>query len=127
MKKVVVLVLIIFLIPSVSMARSYWGALAYDKQTGRSASSVNHYTPHQAKRAAIRRCGHHCRIVATFVNTCIALARASHGSYGVSRNRNLYTARRYARLQCRRYRGHGCRVLISACNDRRHYRPLRHH
>jgi len=128
MKKAVALfLLVLLLIPSVSMARNYWGALAYDKHSGRSAYSINHYTSYRARRAALRRCGHHCRVVATYVNTCIALARGRHGAYGVSRNRNLYTARRYARLQCRRYRGRRCRVIVSACNARKRYRRHRHH
>ncbi len=127
MKKVVAL-FVIFLIPAVSQARNYWGAIAYDKSTGRSAYAINHYTSHRARDAALHRCGHHCRVVKTFVNTCAALARGSHGAYAVTATHNRYNARRYARRRCHRNSGHSCRVVVSACNAKPHHRShLRHY
>ncbi len=110
------------------MARNYWGALAYDKHTGRASYSINHYTAHRAKRAALHRCGRHCRIISTYVNTCIAMAKGHRGAYGIGKSHNLRRARQYSRRQCHRYRGRSCRVIVSACNARRQYRrPVRHH
>ncbi|VAW77970.1 hypothetical protein MNBD_GAMMA12-3853 [hydrothermal vent metagenome] len=127
MKKSILLFLLIFLIPSVSIARNYWGALAYDKQTGRTTYSKNHYTAYKAKRAALHRCGRHCRIISTYVNTCIAMAKGHHGAYGIGKSRNLRRAQQSSRRQCR-HRGRSCRVVVSSCNARRHYRrPVRHH
>ena len=125
MKKIISLIFIMFLLPGAVIAGGTWGALAYDKNTGRSGYSWNQYGRHSAIRAAMRRCGHDCRILTTFSRSCVALATDRRGVYGWARDHNSYSARRRARNACRRYGGHHCRVKVSVCSgvsvNRRHY------
>jgi len=120
MKKTIALFLILIMAPGVSLARDFWGALAFNKETGRTGYTWNHWGPYGAKRAALRRCGYGCRIITTYRNSCIALA-VGRGAYGWANNHDRYTAKRRARRQCRRYGGYRCRIRVSVCSGRRYY------
>jgi uncharacterized protein DUF4189 len=56
-----------------SQARYYYGAIAVSRN-GRTGRSWDYGTVSAAKRRALKECGRSCKVLATFVNGCGAVA-----------------------------------------------------
>ena len=109
--------------PAVPMASSpvgHYGAIAWDKETGRSGSSRNRDTPDQAAEMALRECGASgCKvIIRTPPAMCAALATTENGKYaGGASRRDRDAARLAALANCQKGNAGNCIVRITDCNQ----------
>lgn len=97
-----------------------FGAVAYDKATGRAGLSAHHDSLRAAERAALHECHRHgCRIVLKFgPQSCAALATARKGrAWGASRRRSQKEARAGALRDCDKHASGTCVVRLAGCND----------
>ncbi|WP_040510573.1 DUF4189 domain-containing protein [Gordonia soli] len=73
-------------------AYNYYGAIALSPSTGATGRALDAPNVFSARGVAIRYCGYaDCRVVATFVNGCGAIARSPY-YYGYGRAPSLYRA-----------------------------------
>jgi hypothetical protein len=103
-----------------SAAFAGYGAIAWDKETGKRGSSWNQPTSEKAAAAAVSQCGASgCRVIMrTVAKQCAAMATTSDGKSAVGASvRNTQDAARLAALSGCKKRGAGeCVVQISDCN-----------
>ncbi|MBF0417723.1 MAG: DUF4189 domain-containing protein [Magnetococcales bacterium] len=108
------------------------GAIAIDERGRRESMVSNFPSQRQADREAMHACGHHCRVVGRFDNTCAAIGWPKHGGAWVwsegypSRNAAVNAVAR----RCRQSTGgHHCRVEAAcdgpAMHERHHHRDYR--
>ena len=94
-----------------------YGAIAYNKNTGRYGWSTNYKTQDEANDRALDECGRGCRVVMRFWGEYRgALARGDNSAWGATSGPTDEGTRRTAIETCRKYRGTNCSVLVSACN-----------
>ncbi|MBF0163111.1 MAG: DUF4189 domain-containing protein [Magnetococcales bacterium] len=105
------------------------GAIAIDERGRRESMATNLPSQRQADREALHACGHHCRIVGRFSNSCAAIAWPKHGGAWVwsegfrSKNAAVNAVARRCRQETG---GHACRVQAQCDGPSGHATP-RHH
>jgi hypothetical protein len=106
--------------PTTSSAAGPYGAIAWDKETGRSGSSRNRDTPDQAAEMALRECGASgCKVITrTPPAICAALATTENGKYaGGASRRDRDAARLAALANCQKENAGNCIVRLTDCNQ----------
>jgi hypothetical protein len=103
-----------------SAAFAGYGAIAWDKETGKRGSSWNQPTPQKAAEAAVSECGTSgCRVIMrTVAKQCAAMATTADGksSVGASARKTQDAARLAALSDCRKRGAGECVVQVSDCN-----------
>lgn len=97
-----------------------FGAIAYDKASGRAGLSAHHHSLYDAERKALHECRTHgCRVVLKFgPKSCAALATAKEGkAWGASRRKSEKAARAGALRDCRKAGSSQCAVRVAGCNE----------
>jgi len=96
-----------------------YGAIAWDKETGKYGASWNQATAQRAVEAALSDCGATgCKvIIRTRPATCAALATNENGKYAGGASRNDRDAARLAALaNCEKGNAGECIVRVANCN-----------
>lgn len=102
-----------------SSPEDYFGALAFNPETGASGKAVDFPTAMQAQDAARSECGSDCALVAAFSNGCAAYARDSASSWGWWAGADRRAAERRALSQCRkRSPTADCSIRVQGCTTR---------
>jgi uncharacterized protein DUF4189/gag-polyprotein putative aspartyl protease len=107
-------------VPTASSTVGHYGAIAWDKETGRSGSSRNRDTPDQAAEMALRECGSSdCKVIIhTAPAMCAALATTENGKYaGGASRRDRDAARLAALANCQKGNAGNCIVRLTDCNQ----------
>ena len=100
-------------------ALAEYGAIAWDKETGKYGSSWNKDTPKRAEEVALSECGASgCKvIIRTRRATCAALATNESGKYAGGASRRDREAARLAALKdCQKGKAGECIVRATDCN-----------
>jgi len=100
-------------------ALAEYGAIAWDKETGKYGSSWNQSTPKRAADVALGECGASgCKvIIRSRQATCGALATTEDGKYAGGASRKDREAARLAALaNCKKGTAGECIVRVSDCN-----------
>jgi len=96
-----------------------YGAIAYGPKNSAWGSASGGGTAEDAKQKALSFCarnGDDCQVVASFSNTCGAVAVVdATGATFVATNEKRGTAENQARLACTQKNRSGCRVAASIC------------
>jgi hypothetical protein len=102
-----------------SSARAEYGAIAWDRETGKYGASWNQPSPQKAAEAALGDCGASgCKvIIRTRQATCAALATTENGKYAGGASRRDRDAARLAALKnCQKGNAGECTVRVTDCN-----------
>ncbi len=99
-------------------ALAAYGAIAWDKQSGKRGWSWNQPTPQKAAEVAISECGASgCKIVVRPTTACAALATTADGKFiGAAARKTKDEARLAAMTNCRKGKAADCIVRVSDCN-----------
>ena len=100
-------------------ALAQYGAIAWDKNTGKYGASWNQPTSQKAAEAALGECGDSgCKVVIrTRQATCAALATTEDGKYAGGASRRDRDAARVAALtNCQKGKAGECTVRVTDCN-----------
>ena len=100
-------------------ALAQYGAIAWDKETGKYGASWNKATAQSAAEAALSDCGATgCKvIIRTRPATCAALATNENGKYAGGASRKDRDAARLAALaNCKKGNAGECTVRVTDCN-----------
>ncbi|HKM69867.1 MAG TPA: DUF4189 domain-containing protein [Stellaceae bacterium] len=100
-------------------AMAEYGAIAWDKETGKYGASWNKATAQSAAEAALSDCGATgCKvIIRTRPATCAALATNENGKYAGGASRKDRDAARLAALaNCKKGNAGECTVRVTDCN-----------
>lgn len=99
-----------------------FGAIAYGPTTSSWGDVSGEDSPEDARRGALSFCARHgddCQVVASFSNTCAAVAVAqASGTTFVATDAKRGNAENLARQACTRKSPSGCRVAASICSQR---------
>ena len=100
-------------------ALAQYGAIAWDKETGKYGASWNQDTPKRAEEVALGECGATgCKvIIRTRRAMCAALATNESGKYaGGASRRDRDAARLSALTNCKKGNAGECTVRVTDCN-----------
>ena len=100
-------------------ASAGYGAMAWDKETGKRGWSWNQSTAEKAKEVALSECGASgCRvIIRTTAKQCAAMASTEDGKFIGAAARGTQSAARVAALtNCQKGKAGDCTVRVSDCN-----------
>ena len=100
-------------------AFAQYGAIAWDKETGKYGASWNQDTPKRAEEVAVGECGATgCKvIIRTRRAMCAALATNESGKYaGGASRREREAARLSALTNCKKGNAGECIVRVTDCN-----------
>ena len=100
-------------------AFAQYGAIAWDKETGKYGASWNQDTPKRAEEVAVGECGATgCKvIIRTRRAMCAALATSESGKYaGGASRRDREAARLSALTNCKKGNAGECVVRVTDCN-----------
>ena len=100
-------------------ALAQYGAIAWDKDTGKYGASWNQPTSQKAAAAALGECGASgCKVVIrTRQATCAALATTEDGKYAGGASRKDRDEARLAALKnCQKGKAGECTVRVTDCN-----------
>jgi len=100
-------------------AFAQYGAIAWDKETGKYGASWNQDTPKRAEEVAVGECGATgCKvIIRTRRAMCAALATNESGKYaGGASRRDREAARLSALTNCKKGNAGECIVRVTDCN-----------
>lgn len=100
-------------------ALAEYGAIAWDKETGKVGSSWNETTAQRAAEAALSQCGATgCKVVIhPGRRECAALATTENGKYaGGAARRDRDSARLAALANCKKGNAGECTVRVTECN-----------
>jgi hypothetical protein len=100
-------------------AFAQYGAIAWDKETGKYGASWNQDTPKRAEEAALGDCGAtSCKvIIRTRRAMCAALATTEDGKFaGGASRRDRDAARLSALTNCKKGKAGECTVRVTDCN-----------
>ena len=100
-------------------AVAQYGAIAWDKETGKYGASWNQDTPKRAEEVALGECGSTgCKvIIRTRRAMCAALATNESGKYaGGASRRDREAARLSALANCKKGKAGECTVRVTDCN-----------
>ena len=106
------------LLPAVPAVAGY-GAIAWDKESGKAGWIWNRPTPQKAAEEAISKCGASgCRvIIRTGANQCAAIASTQDGkAIGAAARKTQDAARLAALVDCQKRKAGDCVVHASDCN-----------
>jgi serine/threonine-protein kinase len=106
------------LLPAMPASAGY-GAIAWDRDTGKYGASWNQPTPQRAEEAALGECGASgCKVVGKVgPRMCGALATTQDGKHaGAARRNDRETARLAAVKNCDKDRAGECIVRATDCN-----------
>jgi hypothetical protein len=96
-----------------------YGAIAWDRETGKYGASWNQPSPQKAAEAALGDCGTSgCKvIIRTRQATCAALATTENGKYAGGASRRDRDAARLAALKnCQKGNAGECTLRVTDCN-----------
>lgn len=96
-----------------------YGAIAWDKDTGKYGGTWNRATAQQAAERALRDCGATgCKVIMrTGAGQCAALATTANGKFvGAARRATSEAARQAALANCQKGKAGECVVRGSNCN-----------
>jgi hypothetical protein len=96
-----------------------YGAIAWDKESGKQGWSWNQATAQKAAERALSQCGASgCKVIIhTSTGRCAALATTGDGKYiGASARATQDAARLAALSECRKGNAGDCTVRVSDCN-----------
>jgi hypothetical protein len=111
-------VLVFALTPAVP-AFAGFGAIAWDKETGKSGWIWDQPTPKKAGEMALSKCGASgCKVIVhTNAGRCAALATIANGKFvGASARKTQDEARLAALSDCQKGKAGDCVVRASGCN-----------
>jgi len=100
-------------------AFAQYGAIAWDKKTGKYGASWNQDTPKRAEEVALGECGAtSCKvIIRTRPAMCAALATNEGGKYaGGASRRDRDAARLAALTNCKKGKAGECTIRVTDCN-----------
>ena len=100
-------------------AFAQYGAIAWDKETGKYGASWNQDTPKRAEEVALSDCGATgCKvIIRTRRAMCAALATNESGKYAGGASRKDREAARFSALNnCKKGNAGECTVRVTDCN-----------
>lgn len=94
-----------------------YGAIAWDKETGKYGSSWNQETPKRAAEVAVSECGTSgCKVIIRPTYLCAALATAADGkAAGAAARKNPDDARLAALKECQKRKAGECVVRVTDC------------
>lgn len=99
-----------------------YGAIAYSDGTGSFGYSFQFSSKAQAEAQARNECsnkgGRNCKIATWYVNSCGALAKSSHGPWGVGQKNSEQAAQKQAKAFCKQHGGRDCSVVFTGCSSR---------
>ncbi len=104
---------------SATPAFAAYGAIAWDRGSGRQGWSWNQTTPQKAAELAISACGASgCKVIIhTGAGQCAALAATADGKFiGASARKTQEAARLAALTDCQKGKAGDCVVKVSRCN-----------
>ena len=95
-----------------------YGAIAWDKETGKYGASWNKATAERAAEGALSECGATgCKIIIRPTRFCAALAATADGKVvGASARKNRDDARLAALKDCQKRKAGECIVRVTDCN-----------
>ena len=110
-------------VPALAAQRAdSYGAIAYGPKTSSWGSASGENSAEDADQRALSFCARNaedCRVVASFSNTCAAVAVVeSIGAIFVATNEKRGNAENLARQACTQKNPSGCRVAASICAQR---------
>jgi hypothetical protein len=107
------------LLPALPAAAGY-GAIAWDKQSGKSGWVWNQPTAKKAAEMALSQCGASgCQLVIKPTTACAALASTENGKFiGAAARRTRDEARLAALADCKKGNAGECVVRAGECNSR---------
>ena len=100
-------------------AFAQYGAIAWDKETGKYGASWNQDTPKRAEEVALGECGAtSCKVVIRpGRRECAALATTESGKYaGGAARRGRDDARLAALANCKKGKAGDCTIRVTDCN-----------
>src|SRR6516165_3243071 len=100
-------------------AFAQYGAVAWDKETGKYGASWNQDTPKRAEEVAVGECGAtSCKVVIRpGRRECAALATTENGKYaGGAARRGRDDARLAALANCKKGKAGDCTIRVTDCN-----------
>ena len=99
-------------------AHAGYGAIAWDKQSGKSGLIWNQPTPRKAAEMALSECGASgCRLVVKPTNGCAAMAATADGkNIGAAARKTQDEARLAALSNCQKLKAGDCVIKASDCN-----------
>jgi len=108
-----------------AQAPGVWGAIAVSGSAAYTGWSWNCQSKQEAANKALRYCWQamnamrDCNVVATFANTCIALATSpKERAWGYGHNDSPKQARKRALMECREGGGRSCRIVSAYCSPK---------
>ena len=107
-------IVLLVLSGSPAKADNNYGALAHNDKTGAFGWAVDRPSKNAASHVALHKCGHGCKVVTVFWNTCAAYATGHHHVWGWSAGDSNDEAKRRAVSKCSDV-GTGCRAKVWAC------------
>lgn len=116
---VIALAALVFAPVSAAPAFAGYGAIAWDKETGKSGWIFNQPTADKAAETALSKCGASgCRVIIhTDPKRCAAIATIENGKAAGAAARSTVDAARLAALtQCQKRKAGDCVVRASDCN-----------
>ena len=101
-----------------SPAFAGYGAIAWDKESGKTGWAWKQSTPQKATQMALSQCGASgCRLVVKPTTACAALASTEDGKYiGAAARKTKDEARLAALSNCQKGKAGDCVVRASDCN-----------
>ncbi len=106
------------LLPAVPALAGY-GAIAWDKESGKRGWSWNETTAQKAAEVALSQCGASgCKVIIhTSAGRCAALATTADGKFvGAAARKTKDAARLAALANCQKGKAGDCTVRVSDCN-----------
>ena len=105
-------------LPISEPAFAQYGAIAWDKETGKYGASWNQDTPKRAEEVALGQCGATgCKVIIRPTNFCAALAATADGKVvGAAARKNRDDARLAALKDCQKRKVGECVVRVTDCN-----------
>ena len=99
-------------------ARAGWGAVAWDRESGKSGWIWNQPTAKEAAEKALSQCGATgCRLVIKPTTACTALASIANGKHiGAAARKTQDEARLAALTDCQKGKAGECVIRASDCN-----------
>ena len=105
------------LVSSLVPLPSFYGAIAYDRQSGAYGFAYDQPSPVAAGRRALDKCGSPgCALVLEFADGCGAYATGPNAAAGAGSDYTRTTAEDRALAQCRSAGGN-CQVQVWTCNS----------
>lgn len=106
----------VLLLSPASARAEYFGAIAYNPNTGAHGYSYDYGDRYSAERRALNECAGRCQVAVWFRNACGALA-VGHSGWGSGWGSDRQRAEYEAINVCQRHTG-GCSIVRWVCTSR---------